>query len=170
MCRHICTSSDAIALNIGGDDWQQTQIASAYSAAQKLGTNFKLFISFDFTAMGCDLNTIVSQVNQFANHPNQFLVNGKTMISSYSGDCLGDSGWASLKAQTNGYVMPFIWGLEGSFSSWPSLDSWYWWVSSELLDWQRTLNPIFSSWGCAWPHGDYPKNVCSIRQYFVNGH
>lgn len=129
---HHCLStadSDALALNIGGDQWQRDQIASAYAAAAALGTNFKLFISFDFTAMGCDLNDIAGRVNQFAGHPNQFRVNGKPMISSYSGDCLGNSGWAQLKSLTNGYVMPFIWGLEGQFNNWPSLDSWYWYAT-----------------------------------------
>lgn len=76
--------------------------------------------------MPCALDDLVARVNKYAAHPNQFKVNGKVMISSYSGDCLGESGWASLKAQTNGYLMPFIWGLEGQFNQWPALDSWYW--------------------------------------------
>jgi len=111
---------------MGDDSWQPAQVASAYSAAQALGTNFKMFISFDFTSLPCDVNAVVSRVNQFAQHPNQFRVDGKPMISSYVGDCLGSSGWASIKAQTNGFLMPFIPGLEGSYSSWPSLDSWLW--------------------------------------------
>ena len=120
--------SDALALNIGSDSWEETQVASAYAAAESLGTGFKLFLSFDFTAMGCTLSNIVSLVNTYANHPNQFKFNGKTFISSYEGGCLGNAGWASLKDQTNGYAMPFISGLEGQFSQWPALDSWYWLV------------------------------------------
>ncbi|KAG5650535.1 hypothetical protein H0H81_011886, partial [Sphagnurus paluster] len=138
--------SDALALNMGGDSWQRSQIASAYAAAAQLGTNFKLFISFDFTAMGCDLNDIVGRVNQFASHPNQFRVDGRPMISSFSGDCLGNSGWASLKAQTNAYLMPFIWGLEGRFNEWPSLDTWY-------------------CWGCAWPNGNQDKSTDDDEYY-----
>src|SRR5882757_11103008 len=91
--------SDAIALNIGSDDWEKTQVASAYAAAKSLGTGFKLFLSFDFTSMDCSLPDLVSRVNTYANHPNQFKVDGKPMISSYSGACLGNSGWNSLKAQ-----------------------------------------------------------------------
>ena len=67
----------------------------------------------------------MSFINKYRDHPNQFKVNGKTMISSYEGGCLGNSGWQSLKDQTNGYIMPFISGLEGHFNEWPSLDSWY---------------------------------------------
>lgn len=116
--------SDAIALNIGSSDWQRGQIASAYAAA--VGSPLKLFISFDFTEMPCDVADVVSRTNQWANHPNQFKVNGKTMISSFSGDCFGNSGWQAIKDQTSGYLMPFIPNLEGKFSSWPSLDSWLW--------------------------------------------
>ncbi|KAF5376288.1 hypothetical protein D9615_008530 [Tricholomella constricta] len=131
---------DALALNMGGDAWERTQIASAYAAAAQLGTNFKLFISFDFTAMGCDLSDLVSRVKQFSSHPNQFRVEGKPMVSSFSGDCLGNAGWASLKAQTNAYLMPFVWGQEGRFDRWPSLDTWY-------------------CWGCAWPAGNVDKTT-----------
>jgi len=88
----------------------------------------------------------VSIVNTYANHPNQFKYNGKTMISSYEGGCLGNSGWQSLKAQTNGYAMPFISSLEGKFSQWPALDSWY-------------------CWGCAWPQGDFSINTKDDQFY-----
>ena len=118
--------SDALALNIGHVDWQKGQIANAYEAAKQLGSGFKLFQSFDFTEMDCNLNDFISRTNTFGGHPNQFKVNGKTFISSFSGDCLGNSGWGSLKAATNGFVMPFIWGLENQFNSWNNLDSWYW--------------------------------------------
>jgi glucan endo-1,3-alpha-glucosidase len=111
---------------MGSDTWQRHQVASAYAAADELGTNFKLFLSFDLTAMGCDVNDLVDRVNQFANHPNQFRVDGKPMISSFAGKCLGNDGWANLKARTNGYLMPFIEAIEGQYNAWPSLDTWLW--------------------------------------------
>ncbi|KAJ7612255.1 glycosyl hydrolase family 71-domain-containing protein [Roridomyces roridus] len=138
---------DAIALNIGGDAWQMTQVGNAYAAAQALGFPTKLFFSFDFTTnLGCSLSDIVSRTKQFSGHPAQFKVNGKPMISSYAGDCLGNGGWQSLKDQTNAYIMPFIWGLEGNFGSYPSMDSWY-------------------CWGCAWPQGNYDKNTDDDNYY-----
>ncbi|KAJ7231968.1 glycoside hydrolase [Mycena rebaudengoi] len=138
---------DAIALNIGGDDWQMKQLGHAYAAAQALGTTTKLFISFDFTtSLGCSLSDIVARTKAFASHPSQFRVSGRPMVSSYAGDCLGNSGWQSLKDQTNAYIMPFIWGLEGKFGTYPSLDSWY-------------------CWGCAWPQGNYDKNTDDDNYY-----
>ncbi|CAA7261980.1 unnamed protein product [Cyclocybe aegerita] len=139
---------DAVALNIGRSEWQKTQVQLAYDAATSLGSSIKLFYSFDFTEMDCTLSDFVSRVNKYKNHPSQFKVNGKPMISSYSGDCLGNSGWASLKTQTGGYLMPFIWGLEGKFNQWSSLDSWY-------------------CWGCAWPQGNHAKTT-SDDQYYIN--
>ncbi|KAJ7176174.1 glycosyl hydrolase family 71-domain-containing protein [Mycena crocata] len=132
---------DAIALNIGGDDWQMTQVGNAYAAAQALGSSTKLFFSFDFTTnLGCSLDNIVWRTRQFSSHLWQFRFNGKPFISSFSGDCLGNAGWQSLKDQTGAYLMPFVWGLEGKFNTWPSLDSW-------------------QCWGCAWPQGNYDKNT-----------
>ncbi|KAJ7048982.1 glycoside hydrolase [Mycena amicta] len=124
--RQIAAKSiDAIALNIGGDDWQKTQVGYAYAAAQALGVSTQLFISFDFTTnIGCSLSDIVARIRQFSSHAWQFKVKGKPMVSSYAGDCLGNSGWQSLKDQTGAYIMPFIWGLEGNFGSYPSMDSW----------------------------------------------
>ena len=151
--------SDAIALNLGSDSWELTQVANAYAAAQSLGTNFKLFISFDYTSLSCSLSNTVNTVNQYRNHPNQFKYNGLTFISSYEGACLGNSGWASLKAQTNGYVMPFISGLEGQFNNWPALDSWQWLVWFHENIWYKSNLIVYASWGCAFPQGDYDKNV-----------
>lgn len=129
-CRCI---SDAVALNIGGDVWEPQQCANAYEAAQAIGTgdNGKLiyaFFSFDFTSIACTLSVVVDLVKQYANHPNQFTYQGGPMISSFEGDCLGISGWGQLKSQTNGYLMPFISGLESTFNQWGELDSWYWLV------------------------------------------
>lgn len=89
----------------------------------------KLFISFDYTAFPCDTAATVTYVNKFKSHPNQFLVNGKPMISSYSGGCLNPDGWKSVVSQTNGYLMPFIWDIESRFNTdYSFLDSWYWYV------------------------------------------
>jgi glucan endo-1,3-alpha-glucosidase len=161
ILKSLVCISDAIALNMGGDSWEAAQVASAYAAAKALGTTLKLFISFDFTAMGCTLSNVASLVNTYANHPNQFKYNGKTFISSYEGGCLGNAGWQSLKAQTNGYVMPLISGIEGQFSQWSALDSWYWLVRfffDENIRYKSNLI-VCISWGCAWPQGDYDKNV-----------
>ncbi|KAK0206918.1 glycosyl hydrolase family 71-domain-containing protein [Desarmillaria ectypa] len=145
IARIGANSVDAIALNIGNDGWQLSRITDAYAAA--VGTNMKLFISFDYTAFACDVSKTISYINQFKSHPNQFYYNGQVMVSSYSGDCLGAGGWQTIKYSTNAYLMPFIWGLEGSFgSTWSFLDSWL-------------------CWGCAWPQGNYDKSTSDDQYY-----
>ncbi|KAJ2929749.1 hypothetical protein H1R20_g7350, partial [Candolleomyces eurysporus] len=137
---------DAVALNIGSADWERQRIADAYDVARAIGTNFKFFISFDFTEMSCDVGDIVARIRVISDNSNQFKINGKVFVSSYAGDYLGNAGWASLKAQTNAYIMPLIWGLEGQFNSWSSLDSWY-------------------CWGCAYPQGNNDKTTDDDRYY-----
>ena len=119
-------SSDALALNIGTDSWQIDQIHNAYSAAT--GTEMKMFLSFDFSVFPCDVNSVVTIVNQFSANQAQFKVNGRPLISSYLGKCLGSDGWEEIKQRTNGYLMPFIAEIEGQFNDWNCLDSWFWWV------------------------------------------
>lgn len=42
-------SSDGFALNVGRDSWQSDRVQDAYTAAQSLGSSFKLFLSLDMT-------------------------------------------------------------------------------------------------------------------------
>ncbi|KAJ3726566.1 glycosyl hydrolase family 71-domain-containing protein [Lentinula raphanica] len=135
---------DAVALNIGSDVWQWDRVVDAYNAAAASGTGLKMFISFDYTSFVCDNGYATTNwTNYFANYSAQFKVDGKTFISTYGGgyDCLGVANWKTVKANTNGYLMPFFWDSENTFKTdWAFLDSWY-------------------CWGCAWPQGDWDKNV-----------
>ncbi|KAJ7871726.1 glycosyl hydrolase family 71-domain-containing protein [Mycena leptocephala] len=105
----IAARDDAIALNIGGDSWQMTQVASAYAAAQALNSRrSSLLVRLHDLA-------VVRPGGYY--EPGEAVLGPrvavqsrrKPMISSYSGDCLGND-------QTGGYLMPY-----------PSMDSWYCW-------------------------------------------
>ncbi|KAJ3864516.1 glycosyl hydrolase family 71-domain-containing protein [Lentinula novae-zelandiae] len=141
---------DAVALNIGSDTWQWDRVVDAYNAAAASGTGLKMFISFDYTSFVCDNGYATTNwTNYFAKYPAQFAVNGKPMISTYGGgyDCLGVANWKTVKANTNGYLMPFFWDSENTFKTdWAFLDSWY-------------------CWGCAWPQGDWDKNTTDDQYY-----
>ncbi|KAJ4489908.1 glycosyl hydrolase family 71-domain-containing protein [Lentinula aciculospora] len=141
---------DAVALNIGSDVWQWDRVVDAYNAAASSGTGLKMFISFDYTSFVCDNGYATTNwTNYFAKYPAQFTVNGKPMISTYGGgyDCLGVDNWKTVKANTNGYLMPFFWDSENTFKTdWAFLDSWY-------------------CWGCAWPQGDWDKNTTDDAYY-----
>ncbi|KAJ4468794.1 glycoside hydrolase [Lentinula aciculospora] len=135
---------DAVALNIGRDSWQSARVRDAYSAAAAVG--IRVFISFDYTSFDCDVGSTVKWVDTYKNSSAQFKVDGRPMISSYSGNCLGPSGWQIIRDKTGGFLMPFIYGGDDQQlkkgSSYGFLDSWY-------------------CWGCAWPQGNYDKTVRS---------
>lgn len=84
------------------------------------------------------------------------------MISSYEGGCLKNTGWESLKTQTNGYIMPFISKLEGNFPQWTALDSWYWLVY-DLMRISCTNLILYVSWGCCFPKNDQNISVRKSR-------
>ncbi|KAF9031789.1 WSC-domain-containing protein [Hymenopellis radicata] len=139
---------DAIALNIGSDSWQPNQIQMAYEAASE--TNMKMFISFDYTAFDCSsASASIALFNQFKGYSSQFYYNGRPMLSSYAGSCMSSGEWQRMKSETNAYLMPFMWGLEGLFTSeYSFLDSWL-------------------CWGCAWPQGNTDKDTAD-DQYYIS--
>ncbi|KAF8915274.1 glycosyl hydrolase family 71-domain-containing protein [Mucidula mucida] len=139
---------DAIALNIGSDWWQPNQIQMAYEAASE--TNMKIFISFDYTAFDCSsASASIALFNRFKGYSSQFYYNGRPMLSSYAGSCMSSGEWRRMKSETNAYLMPFMWGLEGRFTSeYSFLDSWL-------------------CWGCAWPQGNKLKDTAD-DQYYIN--
>ncbi|KAI0086496.1 glycoside hydrolase [Irpex rosettiformis] len=81
---------DGFALNIGTDEWQPKQVASAYAAAQASGTDFKLFFSFDMSVIPCaspdDAATLRNYIKTYANHPNQLKYNGRSFASTFAGE------------------------------------------------------------------------------------
>ncbi|KAG6814690.1 hypothetical protein H0H93_012577, partial [Arthromyces matolae] len=116
---------DAVALNYGASSWELEQIALAFLAAESLSSPLKFFLSPDFTSHSCDLDSLIAEIQRFAGHPNQFKVNGKVMVSSFEGGCLGQDGWQTIKDRVGAYLMPFISGLEGQFGQWEVLDTWF---------------------------------------------
>jgi glucan endo-1,3-alpha-glucosidase len=141
---------DAVALNVGADSWQKDRVTDAYAAASS--SSIQLFISFDYTSFSCDVDTTVAYVQAFRENTAQFKVDGRPMISSFSGDCLGANGWQEVRNQTGGYLMPFIYDEVdqnlATGSSYGFLDSWF-------------------CWGCAWPQGNYNIST-GDDQYYIN--
>ncbi|TFY66719.1 hypothetical protein EVG20_g4369 [Dentipellis fragilis] len=100
---------DGFALNVGSDSWQPGQVANAYQAASQSGTNFKLFLSFDMSALPCagpnDAAALRKYITTYAKHPNQLIYNGRVFASTFSGEscAFGQSspaaGWSSQFTQ-----------------------------------------------------------------------
>ncbi|EIM86043.1 glycoside hydrolase [Stereum hirsutum FP-91666 SS1] len=81
---------DGFALNIGSDDWQPARVADAYTAASQSGTLFKLFLSFDMSALPCTTAdhaaTLRTYITTYASHPNQLIYRNRVFASTFSGE------------------------------------------------------------------------------------
>ncbi|KAJ3889782.1 glycoside hydrolase [Lentinula edodes] len=139
---------DAVALNVGRDYWEWARVQDAYNAAAAVGID--VFFSFDYTSFDCSVDETVNWVNTFSGSPAQFKVDGRPMVSSFSGDCLGPGGWQAVRDRTGGFLMPFIYNIDYQQlrrgASYGFLDSW-------------------QCWGCAWPQGDQDKTTQDDQYY-----
>ncbi|KAK7048385.1 glycoside hydrolase [Favolaschia claudopus] len=108
---NLATASglDGFALNVGPDDFQNTQTANAFQAAEAVGSNFKLFFSLDMSVLPCatveDGAALRARVTNFASRPNYLQRNGKAFVSTFAGeackfgqDSVAD-GWRTQFAQ-----------------------------------------------------------------------
>ncbi|KAJ7150317.1 glycoside hydrolase [Mycena filopes] len=100
---------DGFALNTGPDDFQNTQTANAFQAAQQVGSTFKLFFSLDMSVLPCatadDGAALRARVKNFITNPNYLQVNGSPLVSTFAGeackfgqDTVAD-GWKTQFAQ-----------------------------------------------------------------------
>ncbi|EGN98394.1 glycoside hydrolase family 71 protein [Serpula lacrymans var. lacrymans S7.3] len=100
---------DGFALNVGSDSWQPQRVADAYSAAAQSSTGFKLFLSFDMSAMPCssseDASVLRNYITTYASHPNQLIYNDRVFASTFSGESCTfgqgsvPSGWSTQFTQ-----------------------------------------------------------------------
>ncbi|TFK50918.1 glycoside hydrolase family 71 protein [Heliocybe sulcata] len=81
---------DGFALNVGRESWQKDRVVDCYTAALQSRLPFRLFISFDMTSIPSgrkeDIDLLLDYVRLFARHPNQFLYDGKVLISTFAGE------------------------------------------------------------------------------------
>ena len=79
---------DAFALNIGTDDFTDTQLGYAYESAAN--NDMKVFISFDFNwfSTSSDAATVGGMIAKYSSKTAQLVVDGKPFASSFSGDGL----------------------------------------------------------------------------------
>jgi hypothetical protein len=115
---------DGFALNCGAwhDEPHYPRRAKAiYQAAKELGNGFKLFFSVDFAGLqrhppGEFESYVLDMVKTYGHHPNQFMVDGRTVVSTFGGE--EGMAWkreilAPLKAAGyNVFLVPFFSGQQ----------------------------------------------------------
>ncbi|WAQ80809.1 hypothetical protein PtA15_1A147 [Puccinia triticina] len=159
---------DAFALNVGlPDGWQLQQVKDAYEVADAIKTTtgkaFKLFLSLDMSVIQ-SAEDVTTWVTSFVPLPAQLLINGRPLVSTFSGEAnkLGgedlSSGWqAALKA-------PLARGnpsLDALFiPAWSSLDP-----STAVSD-HPVVDGIMT-WN-SWPTGSENTNTLDDYQFQTN--
>ncbi|KAH9854653.1 glycoside hydrolase [Lenzites betulinus] len=85
---------DGFALNVGADDYTDTQVGFAFQAAQESGADFKLFLSIDMAAIGAVKNCNSPDTAAFIRGLTtaaiggaaQLTVDGKAFVSTFAGE------------------------------------------------------------------------------------
>ncbi|KAG8932422.1 hypothetical protein FRC03_011917 [Tulasnella sp. 419] len=145
---------DAFALNIGGyDSWTDTQLSSAYNTATSSGTGFRMFISFDATAIPCDnngANLIRRYISTYAGHAAQLKdAQGRAYFSNFAGESCTfgrgsvDAGWRYVTKEG----LPSTVFLPSFFTDPASFSSTY-----------PTSMDGYFLWNGGWPMGNYQIN------------
>ncbi|PRP85894.1 glucan endo-1,3-alpha-glucosidase Agn1 [Planoprotostelium fungivorum] len=145
---------DGFALNVGADTWGADRVAAAFAAAAKY-PGFKLFFSFDMSAMAGRWDLLTYYVNTYFNHPSSFFYRGAYFVSTFAGesDNLGrgfgvsvNDAWLAWKTETECQTGRLIWFVP----SWTALGP------NNLFDNYSVLDGHFA-WA-AWPQGSEDIN------------
>ncbi|KAI6775950.1 hypothetical protein HG530_002708 [Fusarium avenaceum] len=118
---------DAFALNIGVDDYTDTQLDYAYDSANRNG--MKVFISFDFHFWPVgNPNAVGQKVKKYGDKPAQLRVDDRVFVSSFAGDGLDANAVRSASGSNIFFVPNFTpWGgktdgIDGALNwmGWPN--------------------------------------------------
>ncbi|KAH8819021.1 putative glucan endo-1,3-alpha-glucosidase agn1 precursor [Xylogone sp. PMI_703] len=157
---------DAFALNGGFPDGNvPTQIANAFAAAEALGSEFKLFISFDYLGGGqpWPASNVASLLNQYKSSPAYFNFNGAPFASTFEGTGNIDDwapGGAIRNAVGNVYFVP-VWTSLGPGGIGPHLNniqgffSWDMWPNGAVNE----TDASDKAWQAATPGKTYMMGV-----------
>ncbi|KII85452.1 glycoside hydrolase family 71 protein [Plicaturopsis crispa FD-325 SS-3] len=153
---------DGFALNVGSDAFQKTQVANAYSAAEKFGPNFKLFVSLDMSSLPCtaagDTAAVQSFITTYSSHPNQLQQDGKAVVSTFAGESctfgqgsLNDAWTTAVKASS----LPPVYFIPSFF------------VDPATFSGLSVIDGAFN-WNGGWPQDDTDISFDSDTDYLNN--
>ncbi|KAM7195892.1 alpha-1,3-glucanase [Naviculisporaceae sp. PSN 640] len=100
-------SIDGFVLNVGfGDPNNDASLSRAFEAADK-ASNFSLFFSFDYLALGpWPKQDVINLLTEFGSRPSYFKQDGnKPVASTFEGPANAQD-WVDIKAQTNCFFIP----------------------------------------------------------------
>ncbi|ESZ92446.1 glycoside hydrolase family 71 protein [Sclerotinia borealis F-4128] len=115
---------DAFALNIGNDEFTDTQLDYAYASAAT--NHMKVFLSFDFNSWNPTTSTaaVGAKIAKYANNTAQLTVDNKVFVSTFIGDALNV---ADLRAKAGGPIF-FAPNFSPGLSNFAELDAAFNWM------------------------------------------
>ncbi|KAF9009134.1 hypothetical protein BDZ89DRAFT_1048041 [Hymenopellis radicata] len=119
---------DAFALNIGTDDYTDTQLGYAYDSAAN--NDMKVFISFDFNwySSSSSAAAVGQKVASYGSRTAQLKIDGKVFVSSFAGDGLDVAAVRSASGMDL-FVVPNFHPGQGDFSNLDGGFNWMGWQS-----------------------------------------
>ncbi len=138
---------DGFALNMAvGEATNGASLANAFTAANNLGSGFKLFFSFDYAGNGLwNKADVISLLNQYISNPAYYRRGSQPLVSTFEGPA-ASADWPAIKAATNCFFIP----------SWSSLGAAPAWAKG-------TADGLFS-WA-AWPEGPNSMTTFTDHSY-----
>jgi hypothetical protein len=109
---------DGFALNMAvGEATNGDSLANAFTAANNLGSGFKLFFSFDYAGNGLWNKTdVISLVNQYASNSAYYRRGSQPLVSTFEGPA-ASADWPAIKSATGCFFIP-SWSSLGAGPAW----------------------------------------------------
>ncbi|KAJ7148706.1 glycoside hydrolase family 71 protein [Mycena crocata] len=151
---------NSFALNIGNDEWQETQVQKAFTAAKTF--DFNLFPSFDMGSMPCSLSDHASLLRKYIakyhDSASYQRLDGKPLVSAFSGqDCKfgqrsTNEGWEYAIKQAAPEPIHFV----------PSF-----FVDPSTFHEYSVIDGAFN-WNASWPMGDHDVDFAPDNSWIAN--
>ena len=120
---------DGFALNMARDEATNGQsLANAFTAANNLGSTFKLFFSFDYAGNGLwPADQVIDLIKKYAGNAAYYHRGSQPLVSTFEGP-KAHADWPGIKAKTNCFFIP-------SWSSLGAAPAWAYGVADGLFSW-----------------------------------
>jgi hypothetical protein len=98
---------DGFVMNMAKDEATNgASLANAFTAANNLGSTFKLLFSFDYAGNGLwEKTKVIALINQYSSNSAYYRRGSQPLVSTFEGPKASPD-WPSIKAATNCFFMP----------------------------------------------------------------
>ncbi|KAK4149895.1 glycoside hydrolase [Chaetomidium leptoderma] len=147
ISKAAATHIDGFVLNMAaGEATNGASLANAFTAANNLGSSFRLLFSFDYAGNGLwDKQDVVALISQYSSNPAYYRRGSQPLVSTFEGPAASGD-WPSIKTATGCFFIP----------SWSSLGAAPAWAKG-------TADGLFS-WA-AWPEGPNSMSTFTDHSY-----